>query len=77
MTNQNALDVLKLFYFGCPDMVQLSKKVRLPREEVREVLKSARSCGLISYSTNDYNEVFVNVKKNKLGAYLRSKGALR
>lgn len=76
MTNQKAIDVLKLFYFGCPDMTQLAKKVRLPKEEVREVLKSARSCGLISYSTNDYKEVFCEIKKQKLGAYLRSKGAL-
>lgn len=77
MTNQKALDVLKLFYFGCPDMTQLAKKVRLPKEEVREILKSARSCGLINYSTNDYREIFVDVKKQKLGAYLRSKGVLQ
>lgn len=77
MTNQKALEILKLFYYGCSDMLLLSKKAKVSREEVREILRGARDCGLISYNTQDYNETFWNVKKQKLEPYLRAKGAIK
>lgn len=77
MDNQKALQVLKLFYYGQESMEQLSKKARLTREETREVLRGARECGLISYSTKDYNETFIRIKKDKLKPYLQAKGALK
>lgn len=69
--------VLKAFYFGCDSMQLISKKTKLSREEVREILRGARECGLIKYSTKDYNETFVHVEKKKLGSYLRAKGFIK
>lgn len=77
MDNQKALKVLKLFYLGCENMAQLSLKAGVTRDEAREILKGARECGLISYSSHDTREVFVNIRKKKLGEFLRAKGALK
>lgn len=77
MNNQKSLDILKLFYFGCESMDLISKRTRVSRDEVREVLRGARECGLISYSTQDYRETFAHVRKKKLQEYLRAKGAIK
>lgn len=77
MDNQKALQILKAFYLGCEDMIQISGRTKASRDEVREVLKGARECGLIDYHTQGYRETFNNIKKKKLEAYLRAKGALR
>lgn len=77
MENQKALEILKLFYFGCESMDVISKRTKVSRDEVRDVLRGARECGLISYSTQDYRETFTRIKKDKLQAYLRTKGAIR
>lgn len=77
MTDQKTLEILKLFYFGCENMEQLAKRTKVPREEIREVLKSARDCGLISYKAQDYNETFCKVRKDKLQIYLKTKGILK
>lgn len=78
MDNQKALQVLKTFYIGsCEDMVQISRRTKVSRDEVREVLKGARECGLIDYHTNGFRETFNNIKKKKLETYLRAKGALK
>ena len=74
--NQTAA-VLKAFYFGSESVLSISKRTNLSRDEVREVLRGARECGLIKYSTKDYNEAFVHVEKKKLGAYLRTKGIIK
>ncbi|OON95481.1 MAG: hypothetical protein ATN36_08265 [Epulopiscium sp. Nele67-Bin005] len=76
MDNQ-ALDILKLFYNGAPSVRDISNKTKLAPEEVREILKGARTCGLISFNTQDQAETFHNIKKKKLELYLRSKGALK
>ncbi|MGL4738631.1 MAG: hypothetical protein ACRCW2_14355 [Cellulosilyticaceae bacterium] len=77
MNNQKSLAILKQFYFGCDSMDLISKRTRSSRDEVREVLRGARECGLISYSTQDYKETFAHVRKKKLEVYLRTKGILR
>lgn len=77
MTNQKALETLKVFYYGCEDMIQLSRRAKVSREEAREIIKGARDCGMISYNTKDYKETFYNVKKQKLQAYLKSKGVIQ
>lgn len=77
MNNNQALAVLKAFYLGAESMEQISYKTRVSREEVREILRGARECGLIKYSTHDYREVFSRTESKKLGAYLRTKGALK
>jgi len=69
--------VLKAFYFKGDSIQGISRRTNLPREEVRDILRGARECGLIKYSTKDYNEVFVHVEKKKLGAYLRTKGIIK
>ena len=76
MNNNQTLAVLKAFYFGSESMEKISRKTNLPREEVREVLRGARECGLIKYATKDYNEIFLHVESKKLGAYLRAKGII-
>lgn len=77
MTEQKALQILKLFYYGAESIQEIERKVGVSRREVREILKGARSCDLISYSTQDTNETFVQVKKKGLEKYLRTKGAIR
>ena len=76
MNNTKALAILKAFYLGSDDMALISKRTKASRVEVREVLRGARECGLIEYSTKDYRETFFNIKKKKLGTYLSSKGVL-
>lgn len=77
MTNQKALQVLKLFFFGAESVQELSRRTGVSRAEVREILKGARTCDLISFSTQDTTETFVHVRKKGLEKYLRSKGALK
>nr|WP_307989646.1 hypothetical protein [uncultured Niameybacter sp.] len=77
MTEQKALQILKLFYYGAESIQEIERKVGVSRREVREILKGARSCDLISYSTQDTSETFVQVKKKGLEKYLRTKGAIR
>ena len=77
MNTNQTLAVLKAFYFKCESMEKIAKKTNLSREEVREVLRGARECGLIKYSTRDYNETFSQVESKKLGAYLKAKGAIK
>lgn len=77
MNTNQTLAVLKAFYFGCESMEKISRKTNLSREEVREILRGARECGLIKYSTRDYHETFVHVESKKLGAYLKAKGIIR
>ncbi|ADZ83245.1 sugar-binding transcriptional regulator [Cellulosilyticum lentocellum] len=72
-TNQ-IMAVFKAFYFGCENMEKIARRTKVSREKVREVLRGARECGLIKYSTKDYNETFTHVENKKLGAYLRAKG---
>lgn len=69
--------VLKTFYFGCASIELIAKKTKLSRDEVRQILRGARECGLIKYSTKDYHETFVHVEKKKLGAYLKAKGLIK
>lgn len=69
--------VLKAFYFGSDSIQSISRRTNLPREQVREILRGARECGLIKYNTKDYNEVFVHVEKKKLGTYLKAKGFIK
>ncbi|MEF9958717.1 MAG: hypothetical protein RR448_05750 [Niameybacter sp.] len=76
MTDQKAMQILKLFFFGAVSVQEIERKVGLPRVEVREVLKGARACDLINYSTQDTSETFVNVKKKGLERYLRTKGII-
>ncbi|WP_053984099.1 hypothetical protein [Niameybacter massiliensis] len=77
MTDEKALQILKLFYFGATSVQEIERKVGLPRVEVREVLKGARSCDLINYSTQETCENFVNVRKKGLERYLRTKGIIQ
>lgn len=77
MTRNQTIAVFKAFYFGCESMQAISRKTRIPREEVREILRGARECGLIKYSTQDYSETFIHVEKKKLGQYLRAKGMVK
>ncbi|MHC1750879.1 MAG: hypothetical protein AB9856_21605 [Cellulosilyticaceae bacterium] len=77
MDNKKVLRVLTLFYYGQESIIRLSQKAGVTREEAREILKGARECGLISYSTKDYSETFVRIKKDKLKPYLEAKGCLK
>lgn len=76
MTEQKALQILKLFYYGAASIQEIERKVGVSRREVREILKDARGCDLISYSTQDATETFVQVKKKNLEKYLRTKGVI-
>lgn len=76
MNLYQSTSVLKAFYFGCASIQDISRKTKLSRDEVREVLKGARTCGLIKFSTKEAQEVFVHVEKKKLGEYLKMKGLL-
>lgn len=77
MNTNQTVNILKAFYFGSESMVAISRRTGSTREEVREALRGARECGLIKYSTKDYNETFVHTEKKKLGAYLRAKGMIK
>ena len=58
-------------------MVSIEKRTGISRDEVREALRGARECGLIKYTTKDYNETFVHVERKKLGDYLKAKGLIK
>lgn len=77
MNTNQTMAVFKAFYLGCESMEKIARRTRVSREEVREVLRGARECGLIKYSTKDYNETFIHVESKKLGAYLRAKGIIK
>lgn len=77
MNTNQIMAVYKAFYSGCESMEKIAKRIRVPREEVREVLRGARECGLIKYSTKDYHETFTHVENKKLGVYLRAKGIIK
>lgn len=77
MDDTKALLILKLFYKGCDNMIELARKAKVTRDEARGILKGARECGLLSYSTKDYNETFYDTRKTKLEKYLRTKGAIK
>ena len=77
MTDKNALQILKLFYFGASSMQEISRRTRTSRAEVREILRGARSCGLISYDTQGITETFLHVRKKGLEKYLRTKGVIQ
>lgn len=77
MTDQNALHILKLFYFGVGSIQEISRKAGVSRAEVREVLRGARACGLIEYGTQESIEVLVHVRKKGLEKYLRTKGIIK
>lgn len=76
MTDQKALQVLKLFYFGAASMQEIARRTGVSRAEVREILRGARSCGMISYDTKDITEELLHVRKKGLERYLRTKGAI-
>ena len=71
MNDKKALDVLKIFYYGCKNMTELISRAKVTKIEATQILKNARECQLIAYSTKYYGEVFEEVRKDKLGAYLR------
>ncbi len=71
MDDNKSLEVLKIFYYGCKNMTDLTTKAKVSKVEATEILKNARDCKLIAYSTKYYGEVFENVRTTKLGAYLR------
>nr|WP_302598727.1 hypothetical protein [uncultured Cellulosilyticum sp.] len=77
MNTNETVRVLKAFYFGGESMAQISKRTGVSRDEVREILRGARECGLIKYVTKDYNETFAHTEKKKLGEYLRAKGMIK
>lgn len=77
MTTNQTLAVLKAFYFGSDSMAAIAHRTKLSRDEVREALRGARECGLIKYSTRDYNETFVHKDSKKLGEYLKAKGLIQ
>jgi hypothetical protein len=71
MNDKKALDVLKIFYYGCKNMTELTSRAKVTKIEATQILKNARECQLIAYSTKYYGEVFEEVRKDKLGVYLR------
>ncbi len=75
--DDKALKILKHFYNGTPSMQDIAYKTGATRDEVREVLRDARACKLINYTTQDYSETILNVKKKGLEKYLRNKGEIR
>ena len=77
MNTNQTVAVLKAFYFGSESIAAIANRTRLSRDEVREALRGARECGLIKYSTRDYNETFVHKETKKLGQYLEEKGFIR
>lgn len=77
MTDQNALKILKSFYLGASSMQDISRRTGASRAEIREILRGARSCGLISYDTQDVTETFLHVRKKGLEKYLRTKGVIK
>lgn len=77
MADQNALKVLKLFFYGASSMQEISRRSGVSRQEVREVLRGARSLGLISYDTKDPTETLFHTRQKGLEKYLRTKGAIK
>ena len=77
MNTNETINVLKAFYFGSESMEIIAKKTGVERDEVREILRGARECGLIKYSTKDYYETFHHVERKKLGQYLKTKGFIK
>ena len=76
MNTNQTIAVLKAFYFGSDSITAIARRTQLSRDEVREALRGARECGLIKYSTKDYNETFVHKDSKKLGEYLKAKGLI-
>ena len=66
MNTNQTIAVLKAFYFGSDSIIAIARRTQLSRDEVREALRGARECGLIKYSTKDYNETFVHKDSKKL-----------
>ncbi|MBE6023089.1 MAG: hypothetical protein E7231_07635 [Cellulosilyticum sp.] len=77
MNTNQTIAVLKAFYFGSDSIAAIANRTKLSRDEVREALRGARECGLIKYSTRDYNETFVHKDSKKLGEYLKAKGIIK
>lgn len=77
MNDRKTVSILKSFYFKPDSMEAISRRTQTPRDEVREILRGARSCGLIKYSTKDYYETFHHVEKKELGKYLKAKGFIK
>ena len=77
MNTNQTIAVLKAFYFGSESIASIAHRTKISRDEVREALRGARECGLIKYSTRDYNETFVHKDSKKLGEYLKAKGLLK
>ena len=77
MNTNETLAVLKAFYFGSDSIAAIARRTKLSRDDVREALRGARECGLIKYSTKDYNETFVHKDSKKLGEYLKAKGLIQ
>lgn len=77
MTDQNAIQVLKLFYYGASSMQEISRRTGVSRQEVREILRGARSLGLISYDTKEVTELLQHTRTKGLEKYLRTKGAIK
>ncbi|MGL4798046.1 MAG: helix-turn-helix domain-containing protein [Cellulosilyticaceae bacterium] len=77
MTDQNALKVLKLFFYGAQSMQEISRRSGVSRPEVREILRGARSLGLISYDTKEITELLMHTRTKGLEKYLRTKGAIK
>lgn len=77
MNSNETIKILKAFFFGAESMAAIEKRTGISRDEVREALRGARECGLIKYTTKDYNETFVHVERRKLGQYLKTKGLIK
>ena len=77
MNTTQTIAVLKAFYFGSDSIAAIAHRTQISRDEVREILRNARECGLIKYSTKDYNETFVHKDSKKLGEYLKVKGLIQ
>ncbi|MGL4363052.1 MAG: hypothetical protein ACRCSG_07305 [Cellulosilyticaceae bacterium] len=77
MSDNNTLKILKCFYNGVESMEKIGYKCNASRQEVREVLRGARQCGMISYSTKEMSEYFVQVNRKGLEKYLKAKGVLK
>jgi hypothetical protein len=77
MDDQKSLEVLKIFHKGCKSMTELTSKAKVTKLEATTILKNARECKLISYSTKYYGEVFEDVRTDKLGIYLRNHNIIK
>ena len=77
MTDEKALQVLKLFYYNATRMQEISRRSGVSRSDVREILRGARTCGLINYDTKEVTENLCHVRKKELERYLRTKGIIK